>query len=111
MDEEKQLETVMEIIANAGEAKSMAMAAMARARRGELPQAEEMLARAEKSANQAHCLHSDLLAYDANNGDLHINLLTVHAADHLTSADVMTEMGHEIVGLYKTVNELKQEAN
>lgn len=105
MDEEKKLELDMEIIAQAGEAKSAALEAIQAAKAKDFARATELLAVAEKSAYAAHNLHSDLLAYDANNGDLVINFLTMHAADHMTSADITLELAKEIVELHRLLRE------
>lgn len=105
MDEEKKLALDMEIIAQAGEAKSMALEAIRLAKQGDFAQAQELLEQAERSANAGHSLHSDLLAYDANNGDLQINFLTMHAADHMTAADVTVELAKEIVELHRLVRQ------
>lgn len=103
MDEEKKLQIDMEIIAHAGEAKSMALEAVRLAKKGDFPAAEQMLEQAERSANAGHNLHSDLLAYDAGGGNLCINFLTMHAADHMTAADVTVELTKEIVDLHRLV--------
>lgn len=108
MDQEKQLEIVMEMIACAGQAKSLAYEGVALAKKGDFAQAKEKLRQAEDCANQAHNRHSDLLIYDANHEDLRLNLLTVHGADHLTGADLATEMARELIEIHQELQELKQ---
>lgn len=109
MDQEKQLEMVMEMIAFAGEAKSLAYQAVSLARKGQEDQAREVISQAEEAANQAHNRHSDLLMYDANHGDLKLDLLTVHGADHLTGADLSTEMAREMIEMYQELHQLRKE--
>lgn len=109
MDQEKQLEIVMELIAYAGEAKSKAFEAVSLARKGDIAGAREMAAQAEQAANQAHNRHSDLLVYDANHEDLRLNMLTVHGADHLTGADISTEMAREMIEIYAELKQLRKE--
>ncbi len=93
----------MEIIAYGGDGKSMAMMAIAKAREGAFAEAEELLEKAEASIVKSHQLHSELLFYDAEHQDLHFSMLMVHAADHLTSADIIKEMAAEFIHLYKEV--------
>lgn len=93
----------MEIIANSGEGKSLAMKAIQQARAGKYEEAAANLKQAKGAIIKAHQAHSELLFYDAEHQDLKINMLAVHAANHLTSADVISELAEEIIYLYKEV--------
>ncbi|MCR4429468.1 MAG: PTS lactose/cellobiose transporter subunit IIA [Tepidanaerobacteraceae bacterium] len=96
------IEKCMVIIANSGEGKSLAMRAIKQARAGKFDEAEIDLKHAEEAITKAHQAHSELLFYDAEHQDLRINMLLVHAANHLTSAGVIKELVEEIIYLYKT---------
>lgn len=109
MDPEQQLELLMEIIAYAGEAKSMAIEAMSMARTGGMIDARDQVRAAEKAANKAHSLHSDLLACEANSADFRVTMLTVHAADHLAEAGIAIDMVREIIELYAQIDQLRKE--
>lgn len=95
------IEKSMEIIAHGGEGKSLAMMAIQKAREGNFPEAEELLRRSHDAIVKCHQCHSELLFYDAEHQDLQISMLLVHAADHLTSADLTEAMAEEIIHLYK----------
>lgn len=95
------IEKSMEIIAHGGEGKSLAMMAIQKAREGNFPEAEELLRRSHDAIIKCHQCHSELLFYDAEHQDLQISMLLVHAADHLTSADLTEAMAEEIIHLYK----------
>lgn len=96
------IEKSMEIIANSGEGKSLAMKAIKQARAGKYEEAEADLKHADEAIIKAHQAHSKLLFYDAEHQDLKINMLLVHAADHLTAAGIIRELAEEIIYLYKT---------
>lgn len=109
MNPERQLELLMEIIAYAGEAKSMAIEAMSMARTGGIADARDRVVAAEKAVNKAHSLHSDLLACEANNAEFHVTMFTVHAADHLAEANIAIDMVQEIIELYAQINQIRKE--
>ncbi len=95
------LEKSMEIIANGGEGKSLAMMSIQQARAGDYEAAKASLKQAEEAIVKAHQAHSELLFYDAKHQDLHITMLLIHAADHLNAADTIKELAAEINYMYK----------
>lgn len=97
------IEECMEIIAFGGDAKSLAMMSIQKAREGDFKEAESLLKRAQESIVKSHQYHSELLFYDAENEDLQFSMLLVHAADHLTSADMIAAMAEEMIYLYKEI--------
>lgn len=97
------IEKSMEIIAHGGEGKSLAMMAIQKAREGNFSEAEELLRQAHEAIVKCHQRHSELLFYDAEHQDLQVSMLLVHAADHLTSADMAEAMAEEMIHLYKEV--------
>lgn len=97
------IEKSMEIIAYGGEGKSLAMTAIQKAREGAFEEAEALMKQAHEANVKCHQCHSELLFYDAENQDLQISMLLVHAADHLTSADMTEAMAEEMIYLYKEI--------
>lgn len=97
------VEKSMEIIAHGGDGKSLAMMAIQKAREGSFEEAEDLLKQAHEAIVKCHQCHSELLFYDAEHGDLKVSMLLVHAADHLTSADMAEMMAEEMIHLYKEV--------
>ncbi|MGB4661032.1 MAG: PTS lactose/cellobiose transporter subunit IIA [Mobilitalea sp.] len=95
------LEKSMEIIASGGEGKSLALMSIQQTRAGNYKEAEASLAQAEEAIVKAHQAHSELLFYEAEHQSLEFTMLTVHAADHLTAADIIKELATEINYLYK----------
>lgn len=86
-----------------GEAKSLAMQAIALARDGKFDEAESTLQKTEEALTKSHESHSKLLNYDAKNGDLKVTIFMVHAADHLASAETVAALAREIILLHKEV--------
>lgn len=97
------VETSMEIIADAGDGKSQAMEALHAAKKGDFDRAGELLKKAHASIVKAHKNHSGLLFHDADKNDVQVTMLMVHAADHLSGADIIESMAVEMVQLYKEV--------
>ncbi|MCI9477552.1 MAG: PTS lactose/cellobiose transporter subunit IIA [Lachnospiraceae bacterium] len=102
------VEKSMEIIAYGGEGKSLSMMAIQKAREGSFEEAGELLRQAHEAIVKCHQCHSELLFYDAERQDLQVTMLLVHAADHLTSADMTEAMAEEMIHLYKAVREEKK---
>jgi len=97
------IEKSMEIIAHGGDGKSLAMMAIQKAREGNFTEAEDLLKQSHEAIVKCHQCHSELLFYDAEHQDLKVSMLLIHAADHLTSADMTKAMAEEIIHLYKEI--------
>lgn len=94
------IQECMEMIANAGEAKSLALKALSLAGQKEFEQAEKTLKEAEEYLNKAHAAHTKLLFYEAQNQELKVTLLMMHAGDHLNSADTIKVLTEELIRIY-----------
>ena len=91
MDEklqEKLEEISMMIIANSGEARSLAAA-------------EELMEKASASMQTAHESHRELLQLDASGQVERVSILLCHAQDHLMGSALATDLIKEMICLYK----------
>lgn len=104
MNYEEILELSMEIIANAGESKSLSMLAIKSAKKGEIELANEYLKKAKQYFNLAHKVQTNLISYETGN-KIEIHLILIHAEDHLTMANLSKEYAQEIVDIYKLMKE------
>ncbi len=95
------------LIAAAGDSKSDSMNAIRAAREGNFEKAEEFLKSAEKKMNQAHEMQFDMIQQESSGNPVAVNIILVHAQDHLTMALVVKEMAVEIMELYKRIMEQK----
>lgn len=102
MDENSATDLVsMTIIANSGDARSLAFQALEEAKAGNIEEAEELLKKSEESANLAHKAQTELLVAEANGEKTEINVLLIHSQDHLMTSMLALELIKEIILLYK----------
>ncbi|KHT65185.1 molecular chaperone TorD [Photobacterium gaetbulicola] len=101
MDQEA---VVMNIIVNAGEARSLCFEALALAKKQELDQARELLNQAKACLNQAHLTQTQLIEADEGEGKVKMTLVMVHAQDHLMTTILAHEMATEMVSLHERLS-------
>ncbi len=104
MDEnlqEKLEEISMLIIANSGEARSQAFAALEAAKKGDFAGADALLENAARSMQTAHESHRELLQLDASGQVEKVSVLLCHAQDHLMGSALATDLIKEMIFLYK----------
>ncbi|WP_275555224.1 PTS lactose/cellobiose transporter subunit IIA [Mixta sp. Marseille-Q2659] len=94
-------QTVMELLINAGEARSHTMSAIQLARKKEWQQADEALAASDEASRAAHKIQTQLIGADEGSGKLPVTLILVHAQDHLMNAMLCRDLAEEIVLLRK----------
>lgn len=99
----------MGLIVEAGNARASAFTALAESKKGEISKAEELMNQAEKSMNKAHNQQSQILTAEANKEIDKVNLLTVHAQDHLMTAILAIELVGEIIELRNELDEIKKD--
>lgn len=90
------------IIASAGQARSYALEALQKARKGAFDEAHELLAQSKEAALQAHHVQMNLLSQEANGDHVAVDVMLVHAQDHLMCALLAQELAGELVNLYET---------
>lgn len=102
MDNENGMEMVaFEIIANAGDAKSLAFEALEAAKAGNFDEADELLKKSNEAAVKAHHVQTDLLCREANGEKAEVDILLVHSQDHLMTSMLAVELIKELITLYR----------
>ncbi|EST89419.1 PTS lactose/cellobiose transporter subunit IIA [Vagococcus lutrae] len=101
--EEQNLESIMGLIVNAGNAKSDAMEAIQAAKAGNFDEADEKIKSAEASLVEAHHSQTGLLTKEAKGEHMTVTLLTVHSQDHLMTAIAFTDLAKEIIDLHREI--------
>ncbi|MGX9375880.1 PTS lactose/cellobiose transporter subunit IIA [Pantoea ananatis] len=91
--------TVIELIIQAGEARSYSMEALRAARQQNWERADSMLTAATAAAKAAHQIQTRLIGADEGSGKIPVNLIMVHAQDHLMNAMLCRELAEEIIQL------------
>jgi len=95
--QEKLEEIAMMIIANSGQARSDAFAALQEAKKGNFEDAEKLLKEAEESLQTAH----ELLKMDASGEVTQVSILLCHAQDHLMGSALALDLIREMIVLYQ----------
>lgn len=87
------------IISAAGMSRSLSFEALKAAKDGDFGRADELLAQAEGQGLSAHNMQTDLLTAFASGKDVPVDVLLVHAQDHLMTSILARELICEIVEL------------
>lgn len=104
-ESEENLQAVMGLIMNGGNAKSSAFEAIKAAKNGDFTKAEAKLKEADKFLVDAHNSQTGMLTKEANGEHVPITLLMVHSQDHIMNAITFRDLAGEIVDLYKKLAE------
>ena len=99
--EERILEQAMLLIAQAGDARSHYMEALAAGERGDFSEAERLIAEAKEKIVAAHHCQTALIAEEMSGQSIAINLLLVHAQDHLMNTLVIKDLSSSLLTLLK----------
>lgn len=98
------IETIaMELVGNAGEARSLAFEALAQAKNKNFEKAKELLKESKQASLKAHHIQTDLICQEADGNKVEIGLLMVHAQDHLMTSILARELITEIISLYEKI--------
>ena len=92
------------IIAHAGDARSYAFGALAAAKAGNFEEAEALLKQSNDAAVEAHHMQTELLVNEANGNKTPVDVLLVHAQDHLMTSMLAVELIKELITIYKNKN-------
>lgn len=97
---------VMALIIHAGEARSAAMQALQAARKHDWNEADALLEQAKIAAREAHHIQTSLIGADEGCGKIPVNLIMVHAQDHLMNAMLCRDLVEELVYLHRELQAL-----
>lgn len=98
-----------EIILHSGEARTMIHEGLDLMREGKLREAEKKIEDSNKELLEAHKSQTSLLNNYANGDEIVMEIIMVHAQDHLMTTMTLRETSLELLNMYKQFNELKQE--
>lgn len=96
------------IVASAGQAKSLAFEALESAQTGDFDRAAQLLCESKSMLGEAHKQQTALLTKEASGEHLPLDVLLIHAQDHLMTSILAQELIAEIVSLHKAIDTLKQ---
>lgn len=92
---------IMELLVNAGAARSEALSALRLARCNDFRGAEQAMAQSREFVKVAHKIQTQLIGMDEGSGKLPVNLITVHSQDHLMNAMVIQDLAEDLIELYR----------
>lgn len=90
-----------QLILFAGNGRSYAMEAIEEAKKGNFQKAEELIKKAGEEISKAHSFQTELIQQEAQGQTVDVNILLVHAQDHLMTSMVVRDLANEIIELYK----------
>ena len=96
-----------QLITNAGNSKSYSMLAIEAAREKDFVKAKEYFNKAKDELKKAHSIQFELIQTEAQGIHMNMDVILVHAQDHLTMALMMKEQAEEFVNIYKELEELR----
>ncbi|AUW96262.1 PTS cellobiose transporter subunit IIA [Streptococcus pluranimalium] len=92
------------IILSSGNARTIVHEAFAAMREGYYDRAEQLLEDANADMLEAHHAQTDLLQAYAGGTEIKIEIIMVHAQDHLMTTMTLREVALEMLALYKKVD-------
>lgn len=105
-ENDQNLQTIMGLIMNGGNAKGSAFEAIKAAKSGNFAEADEKLKEADKYLAEAHNSQTEMLTKEASGDHVQVSLLMVHGQDHIMNAITFRDLAGEIVDLYKKISKI-----
>lgn len=96
------------IIADASDAKDLALDAFKEAMRANYAKSDELLAKSRSTLEKARRAQTDVLFDEMNGKTNTVNVLHVHSQDHLTAAQTTLAMVENLMPLVMAQYELKE---
>ena len=90
MDQQEQI--VINLIVNAGSARSSAIEAIQYAKAGDIEKAEESLGNAKEAVNEAHHSQTEMIQAEIRGEKAPLSLLMVHAQDHYMTSQLAKDL-------------------
>lgn len=90
---------IMELVVNGGDARSCALEAIRAARANDFEEAEACLKHADEALQKAHEIQTSMIQKEAAGEHIEVQLLMVHAQDHLMNAMTVKDLAVEIIEL------------
>jgi PTS system cellobiose-specific IIA component len=98
----------MTIIAQSGEERSLAFQALEAARNGNYAEADELIQKSAEAGISVQKAQSEFLKSEESSPE-QVNMLMVHAQDHLMTSMLAAELIRELIALYKRLDQTSPE--
>lgn len=107
--DEKNYEIAFQLIMNAGNSKSASVMAQEAAKKFDFERADQHLKEAELEMRKAHQCQIDMIQQEAQGTPVEVNIILVHAQDHLTMAMMAMDQAKELIEVYKILHKLMKQ--
>jgi len=104
--EEENYTVAFQLITSAGNARSSALMAIEAAREFDFVGAENNMKEASEAICEAHRIQTEMLQQEAAGKPIVLNIILVHAQDHLTMAIETTKNAEEFIHIYKMLKKV-----
>lgn len=104
-------EIVFGIVSYAGEAKGYAYEALDVSEKGEFKKAKELMEQSNKSILKAHGIQTDLIQKEAAGEYTPINMLFIHAQDHIMTTISEKELITKMIAMNKRLYAIESKQN
>lgn len=105
MNKEEATMIGFEIVTYAGEARSILVKALSKARNGEFDEAERLVGEANESLVDAHNVQTNMLAKEASGENIELGFIMIHGQDHLMTTLLLKEIVTDFIELYRRVGD------
>lgn len=106
MESEQIQEIAFSIILDSGNARTYVHESFKAMREGSFQEAEEKLEEANESLIKAHSVQTKLLNEYANGSEITMEVIMVHAQDHLMTTMTIKEVAIEMLMMYKKMEKV-----
>ncbi len=93
------------IISNAGNARGFAYEAIEAAENGEFDKADGLLKEGNEAIGEAHKLQTKMIQEEAQGKHTDVNIIVIHAQDHLMTAMTELNLAEKFIKLYRKLDE------
>ncbi|MCD8129839.1 MAG: PTS lactose/cellobiose transporter subunit IIA [Lachnospiraceae bacterium] len=93
--------TVVELVVEAGNARSCAIEAIRQARDGNFREADRLMAECDQALIEAHRSQASAIQAEINGEKNMVTLLMVHAQDHIMNAITVQDLAKEMIEILK----------
>lgn len=100
---------IFQLIANSGSARSDIFEAFDYAQDGDFEKADELMGEAKKEILEAHKVQTSLIQREAQGEGVEVNILMVHAQDHLMSSILAKDLVEKMIEMQLEIANLKEE--
>lgn len=108
VNEEMSSDMIFQLISYSGDARSYIYEAYNAVREGKYEESKSLFQKADEAIIEAHNMQTSLIHKEARGEKVEINLLLVHAQDHLMNTLLAKELVKNMINMQKEINELKE---